>query len=280
MNMYNIDMDSAPFIKDNLRIVSAHKAICQPDWSWKNPSSDTYELNLWLVLKGRGRLEIPGKAYYLKAGDCFVFRHWKPHLATHDPHNPLIVPYIVYSYIGCDEKVVKPPKDSMPAFHRRIESPAFLADLMERSITAFTQGSSGQSEAVHWLKSSLLEITRRDFKPDYTGLELEQFQLVDKVCREIRQGPSVHVQIEKLAEEAGYSTDHFIRIFKKFKAVTPGEYLIQSRIKTAIELLKFSSHSITRISQLLGYSDIYAFSKQFRQKMNESPSAYRRGRKP
>ena len=274
--LYNIDMTNPAAINDNLKIINANKAICQSDWTWKNNPSRRYELNLWLVLKGRGRLETPEKTYDLKGGDCFVFRHWKPHLATHDGNNPLTVPYIVYQYLNSDGNVIKPPRASIPEFYRHIESPAFLTDLISRSISAFDEEPVGQLAAVHWLKSCLLEIAHQDYRPNYAGLELEQFGLIDRICREIRRNPSVLVRVEKLADDVGYTPDHFIRIFKKFKGVTPGEFLIQCRIQLAGEMLKFSSYSLTRISQLLGYSDIYAFSKQFRQKTNQSPSKYRK----
>jgi AraC family transcriptional regulator of arabinose operon len=57
--------------------------------------------------------------------------------------------------------------------------------------------------------------------------------------------------------------------------VTPGEYLIRLRMAEAKALLTGSSQSVTRIAELLGYRDIYTFSRQVKARTGRSPTAFR-----
>ncbi len=59
--------------------------------------------------------------------------------------------------------------------------------------------------------------------------------------------------------------------------MTPGEFVIASRMEHACRLLRFSTQSIGSIAETLGYRDVYFFSKQFRARMGVPPTSYRSG---
>jgi len=69
--------------------------------------------------------------------------------------------------------------------------------------------------------------------------------------------------------------DFWLNFVKKFTGETPYDYLINIKIETAKTLMLTSSHSIGRIAEIMGYNDLYHYSKQFKQKTGISPSAYR-----
>jgi transcriptional regulator GlxA family with amidase domain len=73
------------------------------------------------------------------------------------------------------------------------------------------------------------------------------------------------------------SPDHFARLFRKHAGNSPGDFVVRARIDAAMGLLRSSSHSVKRIAELLGYPDVCAFSRQFRQKTGRTPTEHRRG---
>lgn len=82
--------------------------------------------------------------------------------------------------------------------------------------------------------------------------------------------------VKALAKQCHYSQDHFIRVFRKYVGMTPLEFIIQAKVEKAMQLLLMSSMTIQGIAGILGYSDAFTFSKQFKAKTGVSPSEYRK----
>lgn len=78
------------------------------------------------------------------------------------------------------------------------------------------------------------------------------------------------INCNEIAKEAKLSEYHFIRVFKSIFGVTPYKYTINKRLDFAMELLQ-NNYSITDISILLGYNDVPAFSKAFKEEYGISP---------
>jgi len=82
--------------------------------------------------------------------------------------------------------------------------------------------------------------------------------------------------VKSLAEHAGYSPPHFLRLFQRYFGVSPIEYLIRQRMHAAARLLSDQNLSVTEVAARVGYDDIYQFSRMFRRRMGASPTAMRR----
>ncbi|MEE1186798.1 MAG: helix-turn-helix transcriptional regulator [Acutalibacteraceae bacterium] len=68
---------------------------------------------------------------------------------------------------------------------------------------------------------------------------------------------------------------YFRRAFKEIYGISPFEYVKKIRIDYAKELLLLNQYSVSDISNLCGYSDVYQFSKQFKNTVGVSPKNYR-----
>ncbi len=77
-----------------------------------------------------------------------------------------------------------------------------------------------------------------------------------------------------LAKQTGLSTVYFRKLFTEQYGVSPMLYVQQMRIKKAQELLTTDHTSIESISQMLGYSSIYDFSRSFKKHTGLAPSVY------
>jgi hypothetical protein len=65
-------------------------------------------------------------------------------------------------------------------------------------------------------------------------------------------------------------------LLKKQYNMSPKAYLIQLRIQHACDLLKYEDFSISSISEMVGYQNVYYFSQSFKKTMGISPSEYRK----
>lgn len=84
------------------------------------------------------------------------------------------------------------------------------------------------------------------------------------------------ININKLAEVMEVSRSYLTSKFTKDLGMSPSQYLIKLRINKAKHLLINTPSSINEIASLVGYEDIFYFSKLFKNKENISPSHYRR----
>ena len=97
-----------------------------------------------------------------------------------------------------------------------------------------------------------------------------------KVAAYIQEHYNKKLTIEQLAKEANLSRTHFQHLFKDIYKVTPIQYQLQLRISTAKQLLVGTTFSCKEIAQMIGFENVYYFSKKFSQIEKVPPSAYRK----
>lgn len=83
------------------------------------------------------------------------------------------------------------------------------------------------------------------------------------------------INIKKLSQLIYKSESQTIRIFKEEFGTTPYNYLLESKINYAKNMLRNSAVSIKEISNRLCFSDEYYFSNIFKQKTGMSPKSFR-----
>lgn len=112
---------------------------------------------------------------------------------------------------------------------------------------------------------------------DGSERSLSAEELVGKIDRYFHENLSHGITLQMLAGEMKVSKVYLCRIFKKYKNMTPIDYFNRLKIDRACELLvQFSSLPLQKISDMLGFNDVYYFSKVFKKIVGVSPSVYRR----
>lgn len=81
--------------------------------------------------------------------------------------------------------------------------------------------------------------------------------------------------LDQLADMAGISRYHLIRVFKDITNKTPYEYLIDIRLNKAKELLRKGNMPITEICISCGFNNVSHFTSIFKRKTGVSPSHYK-----
>ncbi len=132
-------------------------------------------------------------------------------------------------------------------------------------------------EADEWLCACLGELGRLDRAQAVAqaGID-ERVRRIERICSDVVEVPGRRWSVRELAASCSLSPDHFTRLFKEVRGITPRELIMRARIDAARLLLLSSSHSITRIAELTGFADIYGFSRQFKARTGRSPSRFRR----
>lgn len=109
--------------------------------------------------------------------------------------------------------------------------------------------------------------------PIYEG-GLPQRQLL-QVLEYINENLSSDIKLADLAVIVGMSQFHFSHLFKQAMGIAPYQYLLQQRVERAKQLLKQSDALVVDIALECGFNSHSHLSKQFRQFVGMTPTAYR-----
>ncbi len=104
----------------------------------------------------------------------------------------------------------------------------------------------------------------------------EKLETVNKAIQYIEEHYTENVTTLALSEMVHLSEGHFCHLFKEVTRMSAKEYLLQCRIRRAVELLKSSNMSITDVCYTCGFSDPNYFSRIFKKKTGDVPSNYRK----
>jgi len=85
-----------------------------------------------------------------------------------------------------------------------------------------------------------------------------------------------NIYIQQLAELSFMSIRNFQRIFKEATGLSPNDYLLELRIQHASKLLTETDSAIYDVSERVGITDWFYFSKAFKKKFGVSPLKYRK----
>ena len=84
-----------------------------------------------------------------------------------------------------------------------------------------------------------------------------------------------NLKISDIAQNFSFSQEHIIRVFKKYYGITPHRYILESKIRLAMIMLKMTDMRIDEISEKLSFSDSHHFSTQFKRLVGYKPSLWR-----
>ena len=111
------------------------------------------------------------------------------------------------------------------------------------------------------------------------GFLIKQDDFTDCVMnaiRFIRSNLSARLTTTEIADSAFVSKSKLTKQFRKELSMSIQEYLYHILLYEATDLLVNDELSIQQISERLGFSDQFYFSRKFKQKYGLSPTAYRK----
>ena len=103
---------------------------------------------------------------------------------------------------------------------------------------------------------------------------------IDSTVEKIRLYIDMHITenitLSDISNEFFLTPEHIIRTFSSNYGITPHQYIIQSKMRIAMLMLRSTDKSVGEISATLGFCDPHQFSAQFKKFVGQRPSAYRK----
>lgn len=102
-----------------------------------------------------------------------------------------------------------------------------------------------------------------------------QLQYVESAIAFIKQNYSTNINQNDIALEVNLSAKYLYKLFKKYKGISPIEYLNIYRLGRAQALLKETTLSVAEIADAVGYNDPSYFIRVFKKHATLTPSKFR-----
>lgn len=257
-----------------VRIHSAGRVRCDPGWRLGPDFGPRLrDFDLWYVWAGRGSMRLhEGQSIDLRPGVGLWMRPNRTYIAEQDEENRLGVTFIHFDLVDQE----RPPAEEV----HELTDAGYGDAVLRRVVELWRDSTDARRSAAEALLDAFLIDLATDGdrrKPELVGTARHHRDQVMAAAARIRAAPAEAPSVAELAHEAGYSPDHFARIFRQILGQNPSEFSINQRIDRARSLLSESSLSIGQIATALGYDSVFYFSRQFKERVGASPSAYRNG---
>lgn len=249
------------FLLSNLHLTDINPRICgneacAPCHSF-GPAIREYHL-LHYVVSGKGKFYCGGQVSELQPGDIFVIRPGEVTFYQADSKTPW-----EYSWVGFDC------------------SPQFAA-LLQENVLKLPSALGIFSKIVN-----CGEIPAREWY--ICGQLFKLFAQLSAACRDRQNQAEVYVRkainyiesnyaqplkVEAIAKGLGLSRNYFCRIFHQQAGRSPQDYIVSYRLEKAAEFLTELGLPQEETARLVGYPDVFSFSRMFKRKYGVPPGQY------
>ena len=233
-------------------------------------------LNSFLMvytISGKGTLNYEGHTYSLTSGQCFYINCMNHHYyqcASNHSWEFLWIHFNGNNALGYYEEFSKNGFKIL-----KFKGSSFIETTIARIISLHKKKNIhtellSSNLIVDLLTEILIENTSNQessiFLPDY----------IKDVMKEIDKNFKDELSLDYLATKYNISKFHLSKKFKKCIGITVNEYIINSRLTYAKELLKYSGLPVSEISSQSGIPNVSHFINLFKSRENITPLAYRK----
>jgi len=262
----------------DVRFIYTGWTHCDPHWSWDRRNAGLAYYDLWHVIDGAGRVTGDGGAFPIRRGDVILYPPHGTFSAEQDPENRLMVSYTYFQAEPQSETEKWLRRTTRPCLRLSHPTPEWMSDLLRRMWDG-QQGRAKPGNAEIWLSAALLEIRRLQAQPGPGTVPDRRRPDMMRLLERIQRDPGHCGSVEDWITSLGVSASTFQRRFRRLTGQSPQAYRMTARMERARALLSFSERTLAQIADLLGFSDAFAFGKQFKRHVGVSPGEWRKGKR-
>jgi AraC-like DNA-binding protein len=272
---YTMELDPSKYLNDIfpeiLYVVDRSASI-----SWRlNNKMNFY--NIMLVYDGKAEFFCNGNKFEASKGDLVFYKPGDLRSASTFPDN-LIKCFAVDFLYTCpiyensNWKFLN--KDLPFACIQKIDDDHLFSKLLDLFSLLTRSALVSKSRSKVKERSTFSEILTLLFQyKEGHQYNYSSIRKVDKVINYMTENYFQNITLQLLSEYAQISASYLGSIFKKVTGKSTIDYLIDIRINKAKALLR-DGFSVSETSKLIGFNDIFYFSRAFKKHEGISPSQY------
>lgn len=237
-------------------------------------------IELTVVTGGKGQIITNKVPVEVQSGDVYLSLPCDSHEITVDPDDPLRFDFIAFSI---EDENFKYDFERIAAEYHEAELRIFkderIPPLLTNAITEVSRESKYSLEALSSILRQISIYTIRAFDTAPQSKYPKNIKDSEALCYRLMSYIDTHIyslkNLEELTAVTDYSYGYLSFVFKKTTGETLCSYYIRKRMEAARLMLTEGNLKITEISERLGYSTLYAFSKAFKGHFGISPKNFK-----
>lgn len=156
------------------------------------------------------------------------------------------------------------------AFTLKIGDNATIGNMFKKLFAIWVSKNEGYYfECIALLYKIFAELQKKNYIPQ------NQYNTIKPAIEYIEKNfLDCKISVSHLAKKCGICESYLKKLFIKKFGVPPIKYIIQLKINHSCDLLRSERYSITQVSELCGYENVYYFSRQFKEYVGVSPSVF------
>jgi len=273
-----------------------------PVWSYTEPERILFDHEFMYVVNGHCHIRYDGREYDLEKGDLFYIQpgivnqmtvNGAAGFQTHCIHFDWTMPppeedfSVIKMYIEqtfdeeyyknvrfLSERQIYFPSDLRLPTHIK-NTPAKLYELFSRCYYAYLKNDF---HARMQLKADFIRILALlwDFTTSGSNTGTVIHPSISRAVEYIQLNYHSPLSVASLAEECHLSEKYFGTLFRKNLGKSINQFLLETRIDAARNLLISTPFSIEEISLKVGFDTVYYFSNCFKKVMSMTPTTFRK----
>lgn len=176
------------------------------------------------------------------------------------------------------DPIARVSDDLLSTMHFALADPLSVALTRQIVGELYTPDEPGRDSYLGSLVSALRAHVLRGravFEPATIPSAATSAQRIHPLIKSILSKPEDAYPLEQMAAQAGLTTAHFCRVFKRATGASPHQFILRAKIDRAKRMLEQSELSVGLIAEHLGFSSQGHFTKAFGQHVGATPSQYR-----
>lgn len=258
---------------DPLQILWVAQFGVQPNAGVK-PHTHPY-FHMFLVRHGQAQFVVAEQSLTLNAGQCLI-----------------VPPDTLHSYANTTDTTTDYmeikftlPKTSMHARAMQISGQilenelanTLFKQILEEYSTKFNPADDAPAAYLSALLHALTEECRRQDSREFAYMDASECsEVAQQVIRYLENNYAEDVSLDALAAALGYNKTYLCGVFKRDTNLTILDCLNTIRIRRAAELIVYSDHSLSQVSELCGFSSVSHFNRVFLKYVGTTPGQCRR----
>lgn len=253
----------------SLTVYRSGRQQCAPNYN-RGLELRTFYL-IHYVLKGHGVYTLNSNTFQIKPGEAFLIypnMHIDKQADSEDPWE-----YCWVGFNGADARLLVNAAGFTPEHPIITPNP----EKMEQMLMSIYEARGTNSYNTINMTARLYSLLAFLVEENIGRLPEEKYSSINDVqqaCDFIADNYASNISVVDIADHLNICRSHLFRLFKQHLSISPQQYLIEFRVRSACTLMANANMSVKDVALSVGFKDPLYFSTLFKRVTGKTPSEY------